>query len=180
MAKEQKQFLKKIGQNWKENFPFLKPVDIDEIPRLVKGSNFCCDDYFSSRKVCYFVRFCFSDRRHGEFSMGITVSPSPGRSVLDPPIFYNPSPTNIGSYSMSVFMSKQSFRWDLVDVDGKMNEILVSLGGQRLPTSDYVAADIWKPESYALPFDDIADAAIRDVNDKLRRYVFPKLAIDVG
>ena len=178
MGKEQKLFLKKVRETWKTEFPFLKPVDLDETPKLPKGCNFRCDDYASTRGVFYFVAFDFSQRRVGEFSLGVTVSGSAGKSVLDPSADYRPTPTNIGSYSMGVFLGRQSFRWDLVDVDAKTNAILISLGGE--PIASHVSENTWKPSSYALPFEQIADEAIRDVNDKLRRFVFPKLEIATG
>ena len=175
MAKEQKLFLKRVREAWKTEFPFLKPVDLDEVPKQPKGSNFRCDDYFAARGICYFVSFDFSQRRQGEFQVGIAVSPSCEKSVLDFPEDYPPTPTNIGIYTLAKFLNRQSFRWDLVDVDAKTNAILVSLGGE--PIASQVSENTWKPSSYALPFEQIADEAIRDVNDKLRRFVFPKLEI---
>ncbi len=180
MAKEQKLFLKKVREAWKEEFPFLKPVDLDEVPKPAKNSVFRYDDCFSTRGVCYFVSFGFSQRRQGEFMVGITVSPSREKSVISPPENHPPSSTNVGSYNLARFLNRQSLSWDLVDVDAKTNAILVSLGGAPITTPDYVAVNVWKPSSYALPFDEIADEAIRDVNDKLRRFVFPKLQIAVG
>jgi len=177
MGKEQKLFLRQVREAWKTEFPFLKLVDLEETPKTPKGCNFRCDDYFSRRGVCYFVTFDFSQRRQGEFSIGITVSPSPEKSVLNPPEHYVPTPTNIGSYNMAVFLNRPSFRWDLVDVDAKTNAILSSLGGMPIATPAHVAANVWKPSSYASPFEQIAAEAIRDVNDKLRRFVFPKLDI---
>jgi hypothetical protein len=177
MGKEQKNFLKKVREAWSTEFPFLKPVDLDEVPRQPKGSNFRCDDYFSMRRVCYFVSFDFSQRRQGEFLVGITVSPSREKSLLNPPEDYTPAPTNVGTYNLAKFLNRQSFRWDLVDVDAKTNATLVSLGVAPIPTLGYVAANVWKPSSYGLAFEQIADEAICDVSDKLRRFVFPKLEI---
>lgn len=179
MAKEQKLFLRKVREVWAAEFPFLKPVDLDEVPKQPKGSTFRCDDYFAARGVCYFVSFDFSQRRQGEFMVGITVSPSRDKSVLNPPENYPPSPTNVGIYNLARFLNRQSFSWDLVHVDAKTNATLVSFGAAPIPTPDYVAANVWKPSSYALPFEQIADEAIRDVSDKLRRFVFPKLEIVV-
>ena len=178
MAKEQKLFLKKVKDAWKAEFPFLRQVDLNETPKLPNGCKFRCDDYASTRGVYYFVTFDFSQRRQGEFSVRITVSGSPAKSVLDPAADYQPTPTSIGSHSMGVFLGRQSFRWDLVDVDAKTNAILVSLGGE--PIVGHVSANTWKPSSYALPPEQIVDEAIRDVSDKLRRFVFPRLEIAVG
>lgn len=180
MGKEQKSLLKRVRKVWALEFPFLKPVDLDEVPKQPKGCNFCCDDYFATREVCYFVTFHFSQRRPGEFSVGVSVSPSREKSILSPPEDYTPSPRNVGAYSMAVYLNRQWFCWDVVDVDAKTNAILVSLGGAPITTPDYVLANVWKPSSYALPFEQIADEAIGDVSDKLRRFVFPKLEIGVG
>lgn len=169
-----------VREAWKTQFPFLKPVDLDETPKLPKGCNFRCDDYASSRSVFYFVTFDFSQQRQGEFSIGVTVSSSAKKSVLNPPADYRPTPTNIGSYNIAAFLGQPAFRWDFVDVDAKTNATLASLGGTPIPTPSHVAANTWKPSSYALPFTQIADEAIRDVNDKLRRFVFPKLEIASG
>jgi hypothetical protein len=46
-----------------------------------------------------------------------------------------------------------------------------------ITTPDYVAANTWKPSSYSLPFETIAEEAIADTTDKLRTFVFPKLEI---
>jgi hypothetical protein len=170
-------FLRKVREAWKTEFPFLKAVDLEETPKIPKGCNFRCDEYFGSRGVFYFFTFDFSPRRPGEFSIGVTVSPSNARSVLSPAVESNPTPTSIGSHSIAAFMGRQTFRWELVDVDAKTNAILTSLGGLPIVTPDYVLADTWKPSSFALPLEQIVDEAITDVNDKLRRFVFPKLAI---
>jgi len=178
MASEQKQFLKRVRETWKRELPCFKLVDLDEIPKQPKSCNFRCDSYFASRGVCYFITFDFSHRRQGEFSVGITVSNSPEKSILNPPDNYTPTPTNVGSYNLAKFLDRQSFRWDLVDVDGKTNAALVEFGMAPVFTPDYVAANVWKPSTYALSFDQIADEALRDASDKLRRFVFPKLHIE--
>lgn len=177
MSKEQKLFLKKVREIWKIEFPFLKPVNLDETPKLPNGCNFRCDDYALTRAVYYFVTFDFSQRRQGEFTVGITVSSSPEKSVLNPPADYQPTPTNVGSYSIAAFLEHPAFRWDLMNVDAKTSEFLVSLGGTPIPLSKHILANTWKPSSYALPFEQIAEEAIHDVSDKLRRIVFPKLEI---
>ena len=177
MAGEQRIFLKRVGETWRTEFPFLKPVDLDEIPKIPKGSTFRCDDYFVTRGVCYFVSFDFSQRRQGEFMVGITVSPSPEKSFVNPLEYHPPSPISVGVYNLAAFLNRPSFRWDLVDVDAKTNAILISLGGMPITTPDFVAVDVWKPSSYALPFEQIATQAVRDVSDKLRRFVLPILEI---
>jgi hypothetical protein len=177
MSRMQQQFLKKVRETWKVEFPFLKAVNLEETPKLPKGCNFRCDDYAPIRGVFYYVTFDFSQRRQGEFSVGISVSNSAEKSVLSPPENLEPTPTNIGSYSIAAFLGRPAFRWDLVDVDAKTNAVLQSFGGSPITTPGYVSANTWKPSSYALPFEQIADEAIRDVNEKLRRFVFPKLEI---
>lgn len=177
MSKIQRQFLKSVRETWKAEFPFFKPVDLEETPKLPKGCNYRCDDYASTRGVFYFVTFDFSQRRQGEFSVAITVSNSAEKSILSPPEAAQPGPTNIGSYCIAAFLGRPAFSWDLVDVDAKTNATLVSLGMESIPTPDYVSANIWKPSSYSLPFELIADEAIRDVSDKLRRFVFPALQL---
>lgn len=177
MAGEQRIFLKRVAETWRTEFPFMKAVDLDQIPKLPKGATFQCDDYLLRRSVCYFVSFDFSQRRQGEFMVGIAVSHSPEKSLVSPAEYHPPSPTNVGVYNLAAFINRPSFRWDLVDVDAKTNAILNSLGGMPISTPDYVAVDVWKPTSYALPFEQIADQAVSDVSDKLRRFVFPKLEI---
>ncbi len=119
--------------------------------------------------------FDFSKTRVGEFSVSVTVSNTADKSVLDPPTDYRPTPTNIGSYNLAVFLGRHHFRWELEDVDAKTNAILVSLGGQ--PIVGISSENIWRPSSYVMPTDLIFGEAIKDVNDKLRQFVFPKLEI---
>jgi hypothetical protein len=110
----------------------------------------------------------------------ITVSPSPDKTFIDPQGDYPPGPTNIGPYNLGWFLDPhQNLLWDLVDVDGKVNAILASLGG-GFQFPEYSGPDVWKPSSYVLPFEEITDEAIRDINDRLRRFVFPKLEIAAG
>jgi hypothetical protein len=179
MSNGRKQFLRVLRETWKTEFPFLKSVDINETPKIAKGCNFRCDDYFTTRGVYYFITFDFSQRRQGEFSLGVTGSDSAEKSVLDLPDSYVPSPTNVGSYSVAVFLNCQSFRWDLVDVNARTDAILASFGAPPITAPGYVSPNTWRPSSYAMPFRKIADEAVRDVSDKLRRFVFPKLEIAV-
>lgn len=178
MAKEQKHFLKRVRETWEAEFPFLKPVDLDEVPKIPRGCNYCCGNYVAIRGVFYFVTFDFSPVCPGEFSLGITVSDSAHKSVLNPPTDYRPTPTNVGSYNIAVFMGRQAFLWDLVGTDDKVNSMLASLRTTSIVRPTPLTANMWKPSSYDLPFAQIADEAIRDVNSKLRRFVLPKLQID--
>ena len=72
-----------IANTWRVEFPFLKPVDLKEIPRVAKGCNFLCDLYGKTRSRYYFVRLNFSPKCHGQFSIGITISPSANHSILE-------------------------------------------------------------------------------------------------
>ncbi len=166
-----------VQKDWAKGFPFLKPVDLIEVPKWPKGCNFRCADYSKLRGLFYFVSFSFSRVRQGEFSMAVTVSRYSDRSVLEPPDDYHPSPTNIGTYNMAAFLGCRNFRWQIVDCNTRLNEVVVSLGGIQEETPSHVAVNIWKPSSFDLPFNTICDEAIRDVNAKLRHYVFPKLDI---
>ena len=131
MAKEQKRFLKRLREKWKTEFPFLKPVDLDEVPKIPKGCNFRCDDYFPTRGVFYYVTFDFSLRRVGEFSLGASVSRSAEKSIFDP-VNTEPGPTSIGMYTIAQFMGCQRFCWEIVDVDAKLDEFLTSVGATDL------------------------------------------------
>lgn len=178
MVKEAKLFLKRVREAWATEFPCLEAVDLNEVPRRPVGSNFRCADYFVARKTCYFVSFNFSQRRKGEFSVGITVSPSLDRSVLDPSEVEQPGPMSIGAYSMADFLNCQSFHWDLVNVTARTNEVLNEFGipVSRLPENPL--PNVWVPTSYALGPDGIIEQAIYDVTEKLRIAVFPRLAIE--
>jgi len=177
MAKEQKRFLKIVRQAWAAEFPFLEPVDLAEVPRLDKGSNFRCDRYFDARGVCYFLQFHFLKSRHGEFSLRVAVSPSPDKSVLSFGPYRDPGPTTVGYYNIADFLVVQSFTWAIVDVNAKLDELWLSLGVEPLEHFERKPAVFWKPSSFALPFEEICAEAIGDINDKLRCAVFPKLQI---
>jgi hypothetical protein len=176
MAKLQKAFLTKVREVWKREFPFLELVDIDQVPKLPKGTDFGCDEYAINRGVYYFVSFHFRPKVPGDLSIAVTVSNSPDKSVLDPPLDYRPSPTNVGTYNIAAFLGLPDCRWHLTDVDGDLNRWLFP-GGEP-PVVLPPDPNVWKPSSYAIEFDVIADEAIQDVNDKLKRFVFPKLEID--
>ena len=172
MAGEQKLFIKRIGASWRREFPFLKPVDLDEVPRLAKGCNFICDDYGKTKGRYYFVHVDFSPKRRGEFSIGVVVSPSPGRSMLDPAMVDHPTCTSIGSFAIWKFMRRSHFVWALVDLDAESIALLGFSSG--LPKSP----NVWRPTTYDQPIEKICDEAIAHVNQTLRTQVFPVLQID--
>jgi hypothetical protein len=179
MANEQRRFLKMVKEAWEKEFPFLEPVDLHQVPKPLKGSTFRCDKYFEERAVCYFVHFCFSKKIHSKFTVHIKVSPSPNKSFVPLEGRREPGPTAVGSYNLSKFLKRQTYTWSLLDGLGKLDESYVSLGFEplfrNLPERNPELH--WKPSSFALPFEEICVEAIQDLNDKLRRFVFPKLEI---
>ena len=178
MATVQNVFLRKVRESWKREFPFFEPVDINEVPKLPKGTKFVCGDHFESRKVVYFIHFDFSEKRAGEFSICVSISASKDRSVLEPPNVYKPSPLNVGSYGIGAFLDCQTFRWTLVDVDAGLDENLRSLGLEPIGFASMPSPNTWKPSSFSLPAEKIVEEAILDVNEKLKSHVFPRLQID--
>lgn len=172
MAGEQKMFLKRIASAWRQEFPFLKPVNLQELPQIPKGCNYLCDAYGEARSRYYFVRLDFSPKRRGEFSIGVTVSPSPERSALDPAMAKEPTSTSIGSFGVWQFMKRQWFAWSLVDLEAESMALLgLSSGLSKSP-------NVWRPGTYGQPLEKIADEAIVHVNQTLRTHVFPVLQIE--
>jgi len=178
MTQEQKLLLKKVCQRWVVEFPCFKTVNLDERPKAAKGAVFRCDKYATDRGIYYFLVFEFPRHRPGEFSLRIAVSRSAEQSALDPPVDYKPTPTNIGSHDIAAFMQLQSYQWDLVDVDARNDVVLAELGGPALGGPTYRPESLWQPSSYSLDAESIVEEAIDDVNNKLRRYVFPQLNLD--
>lgn len=182
MAGESTRFLKLVRKAWLTGFPFLKPVEVDEVPRRQKCSNFCCADYAKTRGLFYFVSFDFDRNFRGQFSISITVSQSADRSVLDPSEdCRHPSATNVGTFPIAVFLGRGDFRWQLLDWEGNLNSFIVGLGG---PADDYQSPfpkgyHYWQPSSFELPLEAIGQEAIHDINGKLRQFVFPKLEISL-
>ena len=177
MPSIQKQFLKRAREVWQREFPFLKPVDLAEIPHLPKGCRFLCDDYFSERGRAYFIFFDFSLRRIGEFSLGITVSDSVTRSIREPGIDA-PSPDALGMYSIGQFMGIQMRDWALADIDAQVDALFLSLGQQPVGFAQTRSRYRWYPTSFELPQLEIFDGALADVSAILKEHVFPKLQID--
>lgn len=177
MPSIQKLFLKRAREVWRREFPFLKPVDLAEIPPLPKGCRFLCDDYLAKRGRAYFVLFDFSLRRIGEFSVGITVSDSVTRSIREPGLAA-PSPDALGIYSISQFMGIQKRDWALVDVDAQIDALCQSLGQQPVGLTQTRSRYRWYPTSFELPQLEIIDDALADVSGILKEHVFPKLQIE--
>src|SRR4051794_10448562 len=103
MAGIQGTFLKRVRARWQREFPFLKPVHLIEVPQLNKGTNFICDRYLPERGRAYFIHFDFSQKRFGEFSIGVTVSDSLTRSIMEHAMGA-PSPTALGMYAIGPFI----------------------------------------------------------------------------
>ncbi|MFN3407709.1 MAG: hypothetical protein ACK45B_01835 [Limisphaerales bacterium] len=179
MSSEQKKFLKMLRQKWAEEFPFLRPVELNEVPVLPKGCKFRCDDYVLDRGIYYFITIDFSQRRLGEFSVRVTVSDVPDKSIWDPATDDEPGPNSLGSHSIATFMGRQAYRWDLLGLAAR-NDAAMHAAGIHLPgVSTIPSANTWHPSSYDRPFEQIANEAINDVSDKLRKFVFPKLRVEI-
>lgn len=178
MAHEPKQFLKQLATSWQKEFPFLKPVDLDEVPRVPKGCNFLCDKYGATRDYYYFIAVEFSPKRRGQFTVRIAVSSSPKESTLDSAMGLEPSPTTKGSFGISKFLGKQQFAWALVDIEAERDVLFAKLGTPMPDLGANRSARIWRPSTYDQPFDKVADEAIAHLNHTLRTEVFPKLEIE--
>ena len=173
MAGEQIEFVKRIAASWRQEFPFLKPVYLKEIPQVPKGCNFLCDAYGSSRERYYFILLVFSQKKRGEFSIEIVVSPSADRSTMGPATGI-PSPRAIGTFGIWQFMRRQRFAWALVDLAADTKALLGISSG--LPPSP----NVWRPATYNQPLENIIDEAISHVNQTLRASVFPVLQIEIA
>ena len=114
----------------------------------------------------------FSSTRSGEFSIGITVSPSSDRSTLDPALVSEPTPISLGSSGIWQFIRKPRFNWSLVDLEAESMALLGFSSG--LPKSP----NVWRPSTYAQPLEGIVEEAITHVNQTLRTHVFPVLQIE--
>ena|SRR3974390_3358624 len=180
MAHEPRQFLKRLAASWRKEFPFLKPVDLDEVPRVPKGCNFLCDAYGASRGYYYFVTLDFSPKRRGDFTVGITVSTSPNRSTLDPGETSRPSASTVGSYGIWQFMGRPRFVWALVDLEAERDALFAELGTPMPELGRRRSPNVWQPSTYGQPFEKIADEAIAHLNHTLRTEVFPVLEIETS
>jgi hypothetical protein len=177
MPSPQKPFLKRVRDVWRREFPFLKSVDLAEIPALPKGCRFVCDNYFAERGRVYFIFFDFSLRRIGEFSLVITVSDSATRCIREHGLD-SPSAYALGMYSVGPFIGAQRRTWALVDVDAQSDEIFRSLGQEPVGFARTRSRFTWYPSSFGLPQEQIFDEALADVRAVLVEHVFPKLQIE--
>jgi|GEM_PF-5186477 len=180
MPNELKVFKKLVADSWRMDFPFLKQVDIDEVPRVEKGCNFLCDLYGESRKRYYFLRINFSPKRRGEFSVGISISPSPARSILEHPLVSPElTPFSIGMFGIWKFLDLPRFDWALVDIDSEQNALFSKLGLPGIKSGSRRSANVWRPSTYDQPFFKIAEEAVSHLNYTLRSRVFPVLEISL-
>ena len=168
MSKIQRPFLIRVREAWQHRFPFLEPVEIDEIPRRDNGGNYRCSAFFSERSRAYFVAYQFSKVRRGEFTLEVTIADSLDRSILEHRTASDIAAHKLGSYRIGSFIDGKDCWWALQDVEAETRRLLPSLPIARPPGR-------WRPSSFDLPLDRIYDEAISDVSDKLERYVFPKL-----
>ncbi len=172
MAGEQKLFLKTIASVWRTEFPLFRPLNLREVPQVPKGCNYLCDAYGDTRSRYYFIRLNFSSKCRGQFSIGVTISPSPERSTLDPAMASQPTSTSIGSFGIWQFMHRPRFDWSLVDLEAESMALLgISSGSPKSPNE-------WRPSTYTQPVEKIVEEAIAHVNQTLRTHVFPVLQIE--
>ena len=178
MAHEQNHFLRHAALSWRKEFPFFKPIDLEEVPKVPKGCTYLCDAYASTRGRFYFISFDFNPRCRGEFSLGVTISPSPNRSVLDPAEAPKATPFTLGSFGIWQFLDKPWLAWALVDLEAEQRALFLQAGVEDPLSELGPRRHVWRPTSYAQPFEKIAEEALNDVNEKLRSKVFPVLQID--
>lgn len=176
MASVQKRFLKCVKKAWHQEFPFLKSIDVVEVPRLPKGSNFVCDKYLSERGRVYFVWFDFSQKRVGEFGVGISVSDTPSRCVRDPGL-NKPSPEGLGIYDVGQFGSPKR-TWALVDVNAELAKVFTSLGADTNGFLPPRPQSTWFPTGFELTEGEVFSAAVADIGMTLTKFVFPTLQIE--
>jgi hypothetical protein len=176
MSKIQSPFLKRAREAWRVRFPFLEPVEIDEVPKRDKGGNYRCGTLFAERGLAYFFSYQFSTRRLGEFTLDVTISDSLARSVVERRWASDVTEHKLGSYRIGSFIDGKDHWWALRDVDAGASGFLESLGlsGPEV-ASPRVVPGRWRPSSFDIPISEIYDQAIVDVSDKLSRYVLPKL-----
>lgn len=177
MPSPQKPFLKRARDVWRREFPFLKPVDLAEIPSFPKGCKFLCEDYLAERDRAYFIFFNFSLRRIGEFSLGITVSDSVTRCIREYG-FDAPSACALGMYGVGQFIDAPTRNWALADVDAQVDALFRSLGQDSVGFAQTRSRFTWYPSSFELPQEQIFDEALSDVRAVLIEHVFPKLKIE--
>lgn len=177
MAGESKLFLKAVRKSWKQKFPFLMPVDLDEVPKVQKGCNFRCDKYWASRGVCYFFTIDFQPKIRGRFTLGISISSNPEKSIIGHGVWPLTAAQPTGMFGVWQILERRYLAWDLVDRVGELNQLYDQLGmDYRMERDD--SPDIWRPTSYSMPVERIIEAAIEDLNSVMEKQVLPKLRIE--
>jgi hypothetical protein len=173
MAGEQKLFLKHLKHSWQQEFPFLSPVHVIEVPQVPRGCNFICERYALTRSRYYFMQVDLSPKRRGQFSISVAISPRRDKSTLDSRGVSDISPMAVGSFGIWQFMQVQRFDWALVDTH---SELISHFGGDVVPSR---SAYLWVPTTYEQPLEEIISEALTHVNQTLRECVFPRLEIAV-
>lgn len=177
MAGENKLFLKALRKSWKQKFPFLVPVDLEEVPKVQKGCNFRCDKYLANRGVCYFFTIDFQPKTRGRFILRISTSSNPEKSIVEHGDWPLTAAKPTGMFGVWQILERRYLAWDLVDWAGELNQLYTQLGmDYRVEPGD--SPDIWRPVSYAVPIEAIVDAAIEDLNAVMMKEVFPRLEIE--
>ena len=174
----QKQDLKKLKENWNNEFSFLKPSEVKEIPRRDKNCNFIYEGSYEEVGLAYFFSIQFSKIRVGEFTLDVSVSNDKEHSILERRGKQDLSELKIGTYRIGSFFEKKDYWWALVDVDAEGHRLFESIGGVGSDLPKLNEQNRWQPNSFKLPPDQIINEAIADVNEKLRLYVFPKCKIN--
>lgn len=175
-----KLLLRKIQENWKQEFPLLKPIDLDEVPRRIKGGNYVCDQYFQERNLAYFFSIDFHLKRQGEFTIDVTISNSPKQSIQTGGSRWDLDAERIGSYRLGTFVNGKDCWWALADADTLHAGNLKSLGFESADIFPTPAQNRWRPSSFDLPPGKIIAEAIGDINEKLKSFVFPKLKVEMN
>lgn len=177
MAGENRLFLKKLRTSWKQQFPFLQSVDLDEVPRVQKGCNFRCDKYAVKRGVYYFFRITFDTKYRGRFTVGVSISSSLEKSILEHGLWPLSEAKSTGMFGIWQILERRYLAWDLVDWRTETNQFFTGAGVPEVGFSANKSEDIWQPVSYNAPVETIVDAAIADLNKVLQEEVFPRLEI---
>ncbi len=178
MASIEKFLLQSVKKKWHEEFPFLKPARIKQISGVRKDACYLCDSFAQSRNRYYFVTFEFHPKQPGQFSISITISDSIAEPLQESFTETHLSPDKIGTFTIAAFLGKPSFSWMLYDWDAQNVAYWKSLGADMPSVRGLDLPNIWKPSSFELPPERIVEETIQDINDKLKKQVFPKLQID--
>ena len=163
----------RLEKSWSTEFPGLEVIRRNASGSIV----FCCNKYFTSRGLMYLFHIAFSSRRPGRFSVSIGISKSEVNA--GPLQGSNFEPSKLGEYPICAFQSTKDFWWHLEDIESRERASLAQWGVPGLTSLvNYNDNNRWRPSSYALPIEDIVDEAICDLNQRLKKFVFPKLQIE--